>query len=252
MPRSATSSVLAALTLAAGLALFPTLSAGAPTKSIPFVFSDIDGKLIRLADYRGQWVLVAFWAPWCPLCKVQMPALRQLDDRPDFTVVGVGLDYDSPSALRKTADNFDMAFAIVAGGKRRDPKSPHRQVGPVDFFPTSYLYDPNGEIVMYIPGQAKADKVLAFMERWQAGPTTASTPSRTDKLADFVRRQYGKSGEQAYGEWRQMVERAAGLDVAGKLERANDFFNRRLRISSDQRIWGKADHWATLGEVLGK
>jgi hypothetical protein len=56
---------------------------------------------------------------------------------------------------------------IVAGGQRRDPDSPYRQVGPVDFFPTSYLYDPTGEIVMFIPGQVREGKILAFMEDWR-------------------------------------------------------------------------------------
>lgn len=251
-PRVASQRIFAALLLAAGLVLYPPAAVSPETKAISFVFSDVDGKPVRLADFRGRWVLVSFWAPWCPLCKAQTPALNKLDERPDFKVIGVGLDYDTPRALRKKADSFDMAFTIVPGGKRREPQSPHRQVGPVDFFPTSYLYDPNGEIVMYIPGQINANKVLAFMDRWQAGPALASAPARTDRLAAFVQKQYGQSGANTYTEWRQMIDGAADLATRDKLARTNDFFNRRIQPASDQLTWGKPKYWATLGEVLGR
>jgi predicted transglutaminase-like cysteine proteinase/thiol-disulfide isomerase/thioredoxin len=251
-PRFTQQRILAAFILAAGLLVHIPAAVSLETKAISFVFNDIDGKPIRLADYRGKWVLVSFWAPWCPLCKHQTPALNKLDERPDFKVIGVGLDYDTPRDLQKKADSFDMDFTIVAGGKRRDPQSPHRQIGPVDFFPTNYLYDPNGEIVMYIPGQTSTDKVLAFMDRWQAGPALASAPARTDRLAAFVQKQYGQSGASTYAEWRQMVDGAADVATREKLARTNDYFNRIIRVASDQSTWGKPKYWATLGEVLGK
>jgi hypothetical protein len=52
----------------------------------------------------------------------------------------------------------------VLGGNRRDALAAYRQVGPVDFYPASYLYSPEGEIVMFIPGQLKEKTVLAFMD----------------------------------------------------------------------------------------
>lgn len=245
--------LFAALALAAGLVVFPVAAPGLSAKTVPFVFRDLDDRTVRLADYRGQWVLVAFWAPWCPLCKIQMPTLRQLDARPDVAVIGIGLDYDNPDSLRGTASKYDLPFPIVAGGSRRSPDSPHRQVGPVDYFPTSYLYDPSGEIAMYIPGQVDTNKVLAFMAKWQGGATTAPLAAgQADKLAAFLKRNYGSKGEQAYADWRRLVNRAASADLPGKLALVNDFFNRRMLQGSDQRVWGKADYWATPGEFLGK
>jgi hypothetical protein len=84
-------------------------------------------------------------------------------------VIGIGLDYGpDANVVQSTADRHNIEVtAIVAGGSRRDPTSPLRQVGPVDFFPTSYLYDPTGEIVMFIPGQVREHKILGFMEDWK-------------------------------------------------------------------------------------
>jgi len=142
--------------------------AGDEAKAIDFQFTDINGQNIRLSDFKGKWVLVNFWAPWCPLCWVEVPALNQLNKRKDFVVIGIGLDYGPDvNVVREAAASHNLDFyAIVAGGARRNPDSPFRQVGPVDFYPTSYVYDPNGEIVMFIPGQVKTDKVLAFIESW--------------------------------------------------------------------------------------
>ncbi len=156
-------------------------------KAINFQFTDIAGKSVQLSDFKGKWVLVNFWAPWCPLCWVEVPALSDMNKREDFVVIGIGLDYGpDENVVRETSKSHNMDFhAVVAGGARRNPDSPFRQVGPVDFYPTSYLYDPNGEIVMFIPGQVKTSKVLAFMENW--GPKknvqVASSPAKAAPVA---------------------------------------------------------------------
>ncbi|MCX7672881.1 MAG: TlpA family protein disulfide reductase [Thiobacillaceae bacterium] len=153
-----------------------------PAKAINFQFTDINGRVIRLSDFRGKWVLVNFWAPWCPLCWSEVPVLNELNKRKDFVVIGIGLDYGpDENVVRDTAVRQNLDFhAIVAGGARRNPDSPFRQVGPVDFYPTSYLYDPNGEIVMFIPGQVRLQNILTFMKSWYAkqglaDPTTADS-----------------------------------------------------------------------------
>lgn len=140
------------------------------TKAINFQFTDIGGKSIRLSDFKGKWVLVNFWAPWCPLCWVEVPTLNELNKRKDFVVIGIGLDYGpDENVVRESASRHNLDFAhIIAGGARRNQDSPFRQVGPVDFYPTSYIYDPNGEIVMFIPGQVRMNKVLAFMDSYKS------------------------------------------------------------------------------------
>lgn len=228
--------------------------AGDEPKAIPFVFTDIEGQAVRLVDLRGQWVLVNFWAPWCPLCKVAVPTLNELNKRPDLAVIGVALDYANDDALvRRTVSQDKMRFhANVAGGQRRNPQSPHRQVGPVDFFPTSYLYDPTGEIVMFIPGQIRAPKVLSFMAEWQGGKATGPRYAfNGTKLAGVLKQRFGKQGSQAYADWRALLDAHAGSPIALKLSAVNDYFNRRMQSDSDARIWGREDYWATPAELLG-
>ncbi len=146
-----------------------TARAEESVKAINFQFTDISGKSIQLSDFKGKWVLVNFWAPWCPLCWVEVPTLNELNKRRDFVVIGVGLDYGpDEGVVRDTAKRHNLELhAVVAGGARRNPDSPFRQVGPVDFYPTSYIYDPNGEIVMFIPGQVRMNRIIAFMDEYK-------------------------------------------------------------------------------------
>jgi predicted transglutaminase-like cysteine proteinase len=230
------------------------VSQGDEPKAISFVFNDIDGRQVRLADLHGKWVLVNFWAPWCPLCKIGVPVLNELNKRPDVAVVGVALDYGpDESSIRAAISQVGIHYqAIVAGGTRRDPNSPHRQVGPVDFFPTTYLYDPTGEIVMFIPGQIRAAKVLAFMAEWQAGRATAPKYALdANKFAAALKQRFGKKGSQAYVDWKALVDSLGNAALPTKLARVNEFFNQRIQADTDTRVWGRDDYWATPAESLG-
>lgn len=169
-----------------GLAMLLPMAAQADEpKAINFQFTDVEGRAIQLSDFRGKWVLVNFWAPWCPLCWVEVPTLNELNKRKDFVVIGVGLDYGPDvNIVKDTASRHGLDFhAVVAGGARRNPDSPFRQVGPVDFYPTSYVYDPNGEIVMFIPGQVRMNKVLSFIGNWKGKKSTEIADSKPTEAA---------------------------------------------------------------------
>jgi predicted transglutaminase-like cysteine proteinase len=244
------------LILCIGL-FYPLGTVWSAPKTVSFVFSDLDGHAIRLADYKGKWVLVNFWAPWCPLCVPEFPVLRRLNQRPEFVVIGVGMDYgQDASKVRGAIRRHDMDFeAHVLGGSRRDANGAFRQVGPVDFFPTSYLYSPDGEIAMYLPGQFNLNKVLTYAAKWTPGEGAAAT--RTAWAMD-VRRfeaalgRYGQRGRKAFADWNALPGQLADAAVADQLAGLNRFINARIQSDSDKAIWGRDDYWASPAETLGK
>lgn len=132
-----------------------------------FTFTTVGGKAVQLSDLKGKWVLVNFWATWCPQCFTEAPVLASLAKRPDFAVVSVVMDYGpSPGSLVMPAKMMGLPpEAVALGGSRRDPVAAFRQVGPVDFFPTSYLYNPKGDVVGFIPGQASETRVTALLQQ---------------------------------------------------------------------------------------
>lgn len=83
---------------------------------IAFNFPDLDGKLRHLTEWQGQVVLVNFWAPWCPPCRKEMPALMELQEKyaaRGLTVVGIAIDtQDNAQAF---ADSLGINFPILLG-----------------------------------------------------------------------------------------------------------------------------------------
>lgn len=146
-------------------------------KAINFALTDTNGKTQRLSDYKGKWVLVNFWAPWCPRCKMEFPLLNDLDARKDFVVLGVAMDYGlDQSSVHTSISRYNLRYPQVLAGNRKDPDSPAHQVGPVDFYPTSYLYAPDGELVMFIPGVVSENRLTAFMDSYvRENPTALAT-----------------------------------------------------------------------------
>lgn len=126
-----------------------------------FSLEDIQGNTHRLEDYRGKWVLVNFWATWCPPCLSEIPELNSLHDaHKDNDLVVIGIVMDSGSS-RKVAD-FSRAHGIsypVVMGNRRIAA----QIGEMDVLPTSFLYSPNGEQVSYQAGEVTRESIETYI-----------------------------------------------------------------------------------------
>ncbi len=75
-----------------------------------------DGSKVRLADLKGQVVMINFWATWCGPCRQEMPLLAQLQDKYEplgFTLLGVNVEPDSAAAvawLRSVPVQFPVLF----------------------------------------------------------------------------------------------------------------------------------------------
>ncbi|MDP3420724.1 MAG: transglutaminase-like cysteine peptidase [Thiobacillus sp.] len=76
--------------------------------------------------------------------------------------------------------------------------------------------------------------------------------SDLDRMLTLAGQRYGESGKTAVTAWRELVTQSAQQTDAIKLQRVNDFFNRRTRFGEDSEIWGQPDYWATPLETLGR
>src|SRR5687767_5773041 len=68
------------------------------------------GETATLADYRGQWVLVNFWASWCDPCRVESPDLQRFQDEhadDGFTVLGINTE-DLSTDAQAFVDEFEL------------------------------------------------------------------------------------------------------------------------------------------------
>ena len=128
-----------------------------------FSLQDIQGKTHRLADYRGKWVLVNFWATWCPPCLKEIPELVSLHDAhhdKDLLVIGIAMDSGSKKQVAKFARAHGISYPVVMGDRRNTA-----QFGVLEILPVSYLYNPGGEQVSYQEGEVTRASVEAYINK---------------------------------------------------------------------------------------
>lgn len=126
-----------------------------------FSVTDTQGKVHRLEDYKGKWLLVNFWATWCPPCLKEMPDLVALHDAhkgKDLEVLGIAMDYQDPHYVVQFADSMLVSYPIVLGS----PKIAS-QFGPIPGLPTTYLYNPQGKMVAYNVGALTREAVEGYI-----------------------------------------------------------------------------------------
>ncbi len=105
---------------------------------------DLDNQQHNLADYRGQVVLVNFWASWCPPCVHEMPSMQNLQDHfagQPFTILAVNMAEEPTAIKRFLRDDVKVSFTIL-----QDADGSTLNRWKVFAYPTSYLIGRDGTI----------------------------------------------------------------------------------------------------------
>src|SRR5208282_680009 len=143
-----------AVTLVAGLYLInrywihpalrtQAMSGGDHPDAPPISLTDIGGRKLDLADYKGKVVVLDFWATWCEPCRFEIPGLVEMQDKyasQGFSVIGISMD-DEPGPVVEFYKEFKMNYPVAVGNQRVG-----EIYGGIFGLPTTFLIGRDGRI----------------------------------------------------------------------------------------------------------
>jgi thiol-disulfide isomerase/thioredoxin len=130
-------------------------------KTIPkFSLNNPDGKQVSIDDFKGKYLLIDFWASWCPSCRLENPFIVRIYDRyksKGFEILGVSFDTKMNAWLEAIeVDNLKWTHVSDLQGWNSEPA---KMFGIISI-PSSILIDGNGIIVANNPSSSELEKIL--------------------------------------------------------------------------------------------
>lgn len=110
-----------------------------------FELVSLDGKKVKLSDFRGEAVLLNFWATWCSPCKVEMPWFVDMQKKygsDGLVVLGIAMDDTDTGKIAEFASEMGVNYPVLLGTDKVS-----EEYGNVEFLPTSFYIDRDGKII---------------------------------------------------------------------------------------------------------
>jgi len=139
-------------------------SSAAEGDIVDFTLKDLQGKTHKLSDYRGKWVVVNYWATWCPPCLEEIPDLSDFHDKhkdKDAVVLGINNEELPLAKLADFSESYLVSYPILPA--RRDA-SANYMLGPVPALPTTYIVSPAGRVMARNVGPLTGEMIESFMK----------------------------------------------------------------------------------------
>jgi thiol-disulfide isomerase/thioredoxin len=131
------------------------------TAAPAFSVKTLDGRALRLSDFKNRPVIVDFWATWCTPCRAAMPHLNDLNARygpKGLAVIGMSVDDTGPVPVRRFANGLGLTFTLaMANDDILDA------YGPIRMIPTTIFIDRKGAIVRRVTGYIDAETLEGYV-----------------------------------------------------------------------------------------
>ncbi len=132
-------------------------------KPVDFVLDRLEGGTSQLSDYRGQWVVLNYWATWCAPCRKEIPELSELhESRDDITVLGLAFEDAELHEFEVFLEEFSPAYPILLV----DVNFPPEPFGAPRVLPTTILIEPGGRSVKAFVGPVTRVQIEEFIQSY--------------------------------------------------------------------------------------
>jgi peroxiredoxin len=146
----------------------PSTGYAAPDFTLP----DLQGRQVRLSDFRGKVVFLNLWATWCPPCRMEMPSMEALYRGlagKDFVMLAVAEDEGGAPAVGSFVRELGLTFTVLL-----DPEATLSPRYGATGYPETFIIDRNGEVVNHTIGPAEWDseEMIAYFQHLLATPAS--------------------------------------------------------------------------------
>jgi thiol-disulfide isomerase/thioredoxin len=138
-------------------AVAESLPTAEPDPAPDFTLTSLEGEKISLSDYEGEWLILNFWATWCPPCVSEMPYLQTLADR-DLNVLGVNMAEDADLVKLFTV-KYGIEFPILM-----DPYDNLVLDYQARALPRTVIINPDGDIALRISGPIDGERLDPWLD----------------------------------------------------------------------------------------
>lgn len=157
-----------------GTMKFNTEVAGVGDQAPEFTLEDMDGDLIRLSDYKGKFVILNFFASWCPPCREEAPDLQAFEEEYGDQVKLLILDRAEPKqSVQKFIDEFNATSTFLLD-KNDSMAKPYGVTGQ----PETFFIDEKGVIRFHQIGPMTKSFMVETVNKFRQKPLT---PTETEE-----------------------------------------------------------------------
>ena len=129
-----------------------------------FSLADLQGKEHKLSNEKGKWVIINYWATWCPPCVEEIPELVFFHDahkEKDAIVWGVNFEDVPEATVKSFLEEYMVSYSILLAEPGR-----YSYFGPVSGLPTTYFISPEGKMVHTKVGKVSVEYIESVMKKY--------------------------------------------------------------------------------------
>lgn len=141
------------------------IASAAQAEKIDYSLPDMNGVKRNISEFRGKWVVLNFWATWCPPCLQEIPELVEFHEdhhKKDAIVIGVAYENIEPKVLQEFVDSYFMSYPILI-----TPPTTKTPFGVISGLPSTFLISPSGELVATQTGPVTARLIEDFIKEYK-------------------------------------------------------------------------------------
>ncbi len=136
-----------------------------------FTLPDLQGKMVKLSDFRGKVVFLNFWATWCKPCEEEMPSMQALYNSlkgRDFEMLAVSVDSKGGEVVQEFVDKYRITFPVL-----HDQDGKVKETYKTTGVPETFIIDQNGVVAEKVWGPrdwARKSSISSILDLLRDGP----------------------------------------------------------------------------------